>query len=605
MIAVSLLLVCLPIAMSGTASAQTAGYTITQVNHEIQVLYTGQTIIKDTITLSGQAPSAFTVALPAQYSNDILKAEAYDSTTAFPVTLGAQLGDRGGFYGAEVNFNGAAPSVFTVAFVLSTSALTAHDTGSYSMSYPAYPGLTQAVGSCNVTLSFPSTPTVISIFKSDGEVTSSQNYVKSNMAAYTFAPGTAAFQVLNTTIQPADVTQLNRQVNIDPTGKVSVSDTYRIVNNSTLSMRTFVLDVPKNAGSIAIKDETGAVLPMKSSAIVSNDAKAENATLITQVLTNQATTLTASYTLPSATLQGSQYMLSNFKLFPDINYYVDQASVTLNPPQGATINTPKLNSIEVSSSLTRSTFQETLTLTVNGLSHVSYLQLASNSIQFAYTYNPVWVSFMPTFWLSFAAVLGCIGAVVYQKAKPGVKGPSIPRRAKPSTSRPAPAASTGQQAKGAESKAEAPTAAVTGGARITGESIREFTDSYEDKKRLNSELRSLDIRAQKGKIPRRQYKVQRSAIEHRLETISRNANRMKETLRSTGSGYSDLVKQLDSAEEDLAEAERDIKNLEDQQSRGEISLEAYKRTIGDYQKRRDKAESTLNGILLRLREKAR
>ena len=604
MFAVSLLLVCLPIAMSGAASAQTSGYSITQVNHEVQVLFTGQVIVKDTISLSGQTPSTFTVAVPAQYSNDIQKAEAYDSNTAFPVTLGAQLGDRGGFYGAEVNFNGAAPSIFTVAFVLSSSVLTPHDTGSYSLSYPAYPGLTQAVGSCNVTLSFPSTPTVISIFKSDGGA-SSPNYVASNLAAYTFAPGTAAFQVLNATIWPADITQLDRQVTIDPTGKVSVSDTYRIVNNSTLAMKNFVLDVPKNAGGIAIKDETGTVLSMQSSSIVSNDAKAENATLVTQVLERQATTLTASYSLPSASLKGSQYTLSNFKLFPDVDYYVDQASVTLNPPQGATINTPKLNSIKVSSSLTRSTFQETLTLTENGLSHLSYLQPASNTVQFAYTYNPVWVSFMPTFWLSFVAVIGCIGAVVYQKFKPGEKGPSLPRRAKPSTPKPTPAASTGQQAKSEEPKAEAPTAAVTAGVRITGESLREFTDSYEDKKRLNSELRSLDVRAQKGKIPRRQYKVQRSAIEGRIGTISRNANKMKEALRSTGSGYSDLVKQLDSAEEDLSEAEQDIKNLEDQQSRGEISLEAYKRTIGDYQKHRDKAESSLNGILLRLREKAR
>ena len=76
-------------------------------------------------------------------------------------------------------------------------------------------------------------------------------------------------------------------------------------------------------------------------------------------------------------------------------------------------------------------------------------------------------------------------------------------------------------------------------------------------------------------------------------------------LKSSGGVYADLIKQLDAAEEDLAEAEEDIKNLEDQQSKGEISIEAYKKDIGDYQKHRDKAESTLNGILLRLREKTR
>ena len=48
-----------------------------------------------------------------------------------------------------------------------------------------------------------------------------------------------------------------------------------------------------------------------------------------------------------------------------------------------------------------------------------------------------------------------------------------------------------------------------------------------------------------------------------------------------------------------------IKNLESQQSKGEITMETYKKNIADSQKRKDKAESTINGILLRLREKAR
>jgi chromosome segregation ATPase len=141
--------------------------------------------------------------------------------------------------------------------------------------------------------------------------------------------------------------------------------------------------------------------------------------------------------------------------------------------------------------------------------------------------------------------------------------------------------------------------------RITPENLREFTDAYDDKKRLNAEIRSLDARAQKGKIPRRQYKVQRRTIEIRLETLARNTSRLKDALRSSGSAYADLIKQLDSAEADLTEAEDNIKNLESQQNKGEISMENYKKSIADYQKRKDKTESTINGILLRLREKAR
>jgi septal ring factor EnvC (AmiA/AmiB activator) len=115
----------------------------------------------------------------------------------------------------------------------------------------------------------------------------------------------------------------------------------------------------------------------------------------------------------------------------------------------------------------------------------------------------------------------------------------------------------------------------------------------------------MDAKAQKGKIPRRQYKVQRSAVETRLEGIDRSIVRTKEKLKGTTGIYADLVKQLNLAEADLSEAEENIKRLDTRQSTGEISIETYKRDIGDYQKQRDKAESAINGILLRLREKIR
>ena len=84
------------------------------------------------------------------------------------------------------------------------------------------------------------------------------------LPAYTYSPATAAFQVNNGTIQMADITNLDRQINIDPTGKVTASDRYRIINNSTLSMDSFILDLPKNAKNVAIKDASGSTLTIAS-----------------------------------------------------------------------------------------------------------------------------------------------------------------------------------------------------------------------------------------------------------------------------------------------------------------------------------------------------
>ncbi len=134
--------------------------------------------------------------------------------------------------------------------------------------------------------------------------------------------------------------------------------------------------------------------------------------------TGQSTVLTAQYDLPSATLQGGNYVLNNFKLFPDFGYFVNQATMTFTPPEGATIVTPQASQLDASSTLTRQTYQDTLTVTRDSLSYVDYLAPQQNTIQVAYNYNPVWVSFRPTFWAALLAVIGCVAVFFVRRNKP-------------------------------------------------------------------------------------------------------------------------------------------------------------------------------------------
>jgi chromosome segregation ATPase len=154
-------------------------------------------------------------------------------------------------------------------------------------------------------------------------------------------------------------------------------------------------------------------------------------------------------------------------------------------------------------------------------------------------------------------------------------------------------------------QAEAKTAAPKSSLRVTTDTVGSFTKAYDERREISSEMKSLDERAQKGKIPRRQYKVQRRSLEVRFDSLTRNINEAKEVFRNSGSGYADLIKQLDSAEKDWTEAEENIKNLDAKQNSGEISIEEYKKNIGGYKRRKEKADSSISGILLRLREKMR
>ncbi len=553
-------------------------------------MYSGNVLIEDTIHISGAVNDGFLIGIPYTYANYVLEAYAYDSSNLYQLNLGVEFpGQQSGFYAAQVNFNGKVPSQFTVAFVLSNHLLTEQQLGIYTLDYPAYPGFTQTVGLCNVTLSFPSSPNSISISKDDGAVSES-SYAKQNLPAFTYSAGSASFDLPVGSIQLSVISQLNRQINIDQTGTVTVQDSYRITNNSTLTLRSFVVGLPLDASNIVLMDESGRALSTDLSQR-SGDTLLANATLSTYLVTGQATFLTAQYNLPAATTQDGHYTLNNFSLFPDFNYYVAQATFTFTPPEGATIISPNLSSLDSSSSLQRQTFQDTLTITKSGISRLDYSLPVSNDVQFAYDYNPIWVSLRPTFWATIIAVIGCFVILIIRRRKPAERAAVVNEEIEempeetlePEHGEPVPV--TGQ--------------------RVTAENIKDFSDAYEDRKQLIAELRSLDVKAQKGKIPRRQYKVQRRAIELRIDGIAKHTRKLKNIFRASSTSNADLMKQLDRAEAELKTAEKDIAKLELQQSRGEISLETYKRNLGDYQRRKDKAESTINGILLRLREKIR
>jgi DNA repair exonuclease SbcCD ATPase subunit len=138
--------------------------------------------------------------------------------------------------------------------------------------------------------------------------------------------------------------------------------------------------------------------------------------------------------------------------------------------------------------------------------------------------------------------------------------------------------------------------------RLRPENIKSFVDAYEEKKRITFDMDSLESRVRKGKIPRRRYKVQRKTLETRLNTLSRNLTEFKEKMRAAGGQYAELMQQLEIAETEINEVEANIKSIESRHSRGELSFEAYRKLLLDYQHRKERADTSISGILLRLRE---
>jgi hypothetical protein len=533
-------------------------------------LYSGQVIIRDTISLSGQLTGDFFIGFPYEYGSYVLKGIAYDENTLFSVSLGVQLANRSGFYGAKISFPQGAPQFFTVAFVLSNNLLSLDlDSDVYTLDFPAYPSFLTDVNQCHVNIVFPETPTTITVTKEDGEV-NTNSFVRQNLPAFTYSPALADFSLSTGSLQIINVKELNRQITINPTGEIAAFDRYRIINNSPSSLSYLEISLPLEASDVVVRDEFGRILTTYILTSSSNTLLV-NVTFVSSVAASTFALLTAEYNLPTVTEQSPHFTLS-FTLFPDFNYYVETAKVTITPPEGARFLSPQLSAAGSSLSLKRETFQETLSLSRKGVSKLDYDVPFEDVLQITYAYNPLWLSFRPTLWMWTLVVVVCVVVVVWRR---------------PKTSAPL--------------RIATPKASIV----LSPDHVRAFNEAYDDKNRIASELKTLEKRAQKGKIPRRRYKLQKRSLEVRLDAIAKNIAELKKTFRSAGGVYANLVRQLDVAETELIEVERGIRTVEVRHRRGELPLEGYKKSLASYERRKEKAEGSINGILLRIREEIR
>lgn len=570
----ALTLVSMAIILPFTVNLQTVhaqeAYSIQNVDHKIEILYSGHVVITETIQLQGQSPSSFLIGFPNKYSSSVLKGTAYDSSNnVLPMTLGVQLQDQVGFYGASINLPSGSSQNFTVVFILSNSLLTPTFNG-FSLDFPAYPSFVQNAVECSVTLALTSDITGINIEKNDGAVNTT-TYTRSNLPAFTYSPATATFSVTTTSIQKIEVNSLNREVTISPQGEITCTDRYRITNMQASTLSFVALNIPTNASNIVTRDQFGRTLETN---IITEKSQAQtaNITLILPMRQNESDILTIGYNLPRTAPQQPNLFALNPQLFPWTYYYVQEASVTFIPPEGARFVAPTLSSSETQVNLVREAFQETLSVNRKGVSYVDQAIPSQSTVELTFEYSPLWTSFRPASWMWTIAVVGCVIVALWTRPK-----------------------------------AKAPARIVVSrlAVGLSPEHVKAFTDAYEEKNRILSELKSLEARAQRGRIPRRRYKVQRRTSELRLNALTQTIAELKDVLRSAGGSYAEYVKQVETAEIELEEVELGIRTIEARHARGELPLEAYRKQLADFERRREKAETAVSGLLLRMRGEIR
>ncbi|NWG10138.1 hypothetical protein HXY33_00030 [Candidatus Bathyarchaeota archaeon] len=562
-IIIVIILISIPLSIR-TVEASNGDYSIEFVNHAIKILYNGYVLINDTITISGQGPNVFFMGFPIKYQPYILQALAYNESDSFPVSLNVSFEGRIGFYGVRINFTHGTAQTFNVGFIVSNILLSQNpeNTSYYLLDFPAFPSFTKPVATCNGSIVLEG-----ATYVNGSQPVTGFNYQQYNLTAFTLSPGYVIFQLTDSSVQLMAVKELNREIIVNEIGEIAVSDGYYVTNTGLSELSAVEVILPLNASVLRTTDQFGRTL--SDSSFIDEKIGRYNVSFALPVETNGSAWFFVQYSLPSQIYLSAQGGTNLFNLtllqFLNVSYYVEQASIAFVLPEGARIST------YTNFNIAKGPFQESLTINLADISPLSLI-VSTTALQVAYEYNPLWLAFRPTLWMWAIAIVGCSVFGIWKR-------PKIPERIS--------------------------TMPVAISAKLRLEDIKSFISAYDEKRKITLEIESLESRAQRGKIPRRRYKVQRKILETRLNSLSRTINESEEKMRAAGGQYAELVRQLEIAENEIDEVEANIKSIEARHSRGDLLLEAYRKFLTDYQRRREKANTTIDGILLRLREESR
>jgi hypothetical protein len=559
-----------------TAHAQDlSASTSIWVDHLVKAYDGGLVTINDTITLAKKTDEQppvlndFQLGFPYEYKFKLYHVSAYDSQTPqqeLTIDLDTGLGVAG-FYGVtvhfknEVNLNSVASFSFTVVYEFS-DLVTERIEGVFLLDFPVYPSLNLEATSCSTTVVLPPNVELTNSSPTFNQ-TASDTFVleKKPLAPYTIENGVIRFEP-GGTFNILDI-EVTRKMVLNEWNELFVSDLYAATNKASTSTSTMWALLPTDAFDISAKDDVGNTLTFTPETL--GELQKVTITLKYSIPQNQTAFLLVSYKLPwknHVTRSSLSDYVLNFKLFEPLNMTVNKVTATVELPEGASFQ-PSTNIIQYDM-VQNGIFNQAVVFTQSNIS--SY---QDTNFTVKYSYSVFWSSFRPTLWVgAFVTIVGAV-AFLWQT-----------RRAAPTT------------------------VTVPTTLRIHPEELRKYVKTHEEQSKLQRERESLEGQARKGKIPRRLYKVRSQTLESRLSLLSRDLAALSEKIRSAGPRYSDMMRQIEVAQAELQGVEADITRTETRYKRGEISAVAYHKLLEDYLKRKDRAQTNIDGILLRLREES-
>lgn len=586
----ALSLLAISLTPSSKSSPETAPFDV-KIVHLVDVRESGLLIMNDTVTLSTatgeslEPVRSFALGLPFSYGMNLVHAFAHEEGNQ-SLRLGLELNTgigRIGFYAVTVNFEPAVDISngnsyqFSVVFVfdgnVAISAFPIEDTTvtSYNASFPAYPSLQYDAQEIDVKIAIPaSLEYTQSSYEKEGiNLTRTtegskdlHSFIKRNLTAFSAQSAWIYASRTGDSTQFLGFQEVERQIEILSDQQIAVSDSYKVLNKVG-ELNKINLRLPREALFVLAYEELGLIQESNLDTEQLDEYTNVTLTFTATYEENEEIHFSLYYKLPwedHVTKEGFDGFLVSLSLFENPDQAIRKLIVTVALPEGAVLGSS-------SEGPSRSSLQNAAFSTSFTYAFENATPFHDMSVSFAYQRHVFWESFRPTVWVG--AFVFAVGALIgaWRTYKPPVAAPL-------------------------------PTVVTA----VRTDDLKGFVSNYDEKRRLLKEAAALEAAARKGKMPRRQYKVRKMTIDGRMSSVSRELAALRDKLRAAGPRYAELMRQLEVAETELQAAEAEIDRAEIRYRRGDLSPQAYHNVLETAYRRRDRAQTTTDGVLLRLRE---
>jgi len=553
-----------------------------RVDRNVELKVSGQVVITDNFQLytnpgvSVQPIRSFLIGFTIELQHYFEKCYAFNPSKPeerFDLVMGVPLGEDisvSGYYGIEIVFptpvelSDGKSYNFTVVLIFSGTTISNKGTEEtkvwYEFDFPEFPTLVKDAEFCNVTVALPDGATSLSKSRDmKSEKIDNREFLTYSASPLRQLNKTIAWVTFKGLFFLFSCDELQHNVYINDWGDLSVTDVYTLRNLGRQDVFQVEINLPDGAYDVSARDIIGELQ-------VTLNEPNETVPLTVRITIRESITMgeiktfRLMYKLPASNYI-NQTGFSHFRVYiPEAHkqsFTIKKLIVNLLLPEGAMVS-PESSVLE-SGIIRKDVLSQSLSYEFYNTTSFDKLELSVN-----FQHTPLWASFRPL--ILMGIFVGGVSIVAYYW--------STHRKLAPIISIPIGA-------------------------------LKRFVNEYDERRRIIQEIEAMEQKVRRGVLSRRRYKVRRNLLNARLSTLSKSLTELKEELRRVSSVYADRIRRIEMAETQREMATRDIEQLRERYRRKQLSKDAYNRLLSESIRRREKAENTIEEVILRFREELR